>query len=75
METKQPIIYKYKVGDQVHYTNSNGVYWGIKTIIGLDERNGPTYFISPTDTPWFSIAEKQLTFKKRGKKCLRPKEN
>jgi len=55
------IKYKFNVGDIVEYTNPNGVNWGEKTIIGLDERTGkPTYYIAPTDTPWFSVSEEGL---------------
>jgi hypothetical protein len=53
--------YKFKNGDRVLYTNSNGVCFGEKTIIKLSQRsNKPTYYITPTDTPWFSVREDQL---------------
>jgi hypothetical protein len=56
--------HKFKIGDKVIYTNSNGVCWGERTIIGLDERTGePTYYIDPTDTPWFSVREDTLKLK------------
>lgn len=56
---------KFKIGDFVNWTNSNGVNLGKREIIGLDSRSGETYFnytyyLSPTDTPWFSIAENEL---------------
>ena len=55
------IKYKFKVGDRVKYTNGNGVYLGERTITQLDERSGePTYFIKPTDSPWFSVREELL---------------
>ena len=55
------INYKFKIGDKVEWTNSNGVYLGERTIIGLDVRTGrPTYFIDPIDTPWFSVGEEEL---------------
>jgi hypothetical protein len=55
------IEYKFKIGDRVIYTNSNGVMIGEKTIIGLDTRTSePTYYIVPTDTPWFSVSEEGL---------------
>jgi hypothetical protein len=54
--------YKFSVGDQVIFTNDFGVCWGAKTIIGLDERSGlPTYHYEGSDTPWFSVHEKNLT--------------
>lgn len=53
--------YKFKIGDTVHYTNSQGVYWGKKKIVGFEIRtNKPTYLIEPTDTPWFSVDETNL---------------
>lgn len=52
---------KFKIGDYVEYTNSNGVVLGKRKIIGYETRTGEnTYFIEPTDTPWFSIRESQL---------------
>jgi hypothetical protein len=56
------IDYKYKIGDILNYTNSNGVNWGKRTIIGTDQRTGePCYYITPTDTPWFAVREEELT--------------
>lgn len=52
--------HKYKVGDKVEWINPNGVDLGEREIIGLEYRNGPTYFINPTDAPWFSVAEENL---------------
>ena len=53
--------YKFKIGDSVNYTNGNGLYIGERKIIGLSERSGEaTYFIYPTDSPWYSINENQL---------------
>lgn len=53
---------KHKVGDDVVYVNDYGVCWGIRKVIGIDERNGkPTYYIEPTDCPWFSVDENNLT--------------
>lgn len=52
---------KFKIGDKVDYTNGNGVYLGKRTITGLNERSGkPTYYIDPTDTPWFSVGEESF---------------
>lgn len=53
--------HKFKIGDKVKWTNSNGVALGVRTIIGLDTRtNRPTYYIEPIDTPWFSVGEEEL---------------
>lgn len=53
--------YKYKVGDVVIYINPNGVNWGKRTIKALDSRAGRnTYYIEPTDTPWYSVGEECL---------------
>jgi hypothetical protein len=55
------IQYKYKIGDIVTWTNSNGVYLGERKIIGLDvSTNRPTYYLDPIDTPWFSVDEDEL---------------
>jgi hypothetical protein len=55
------IKYKYKVGDVVEWTNSNGVYLGVRTITGLDIRTRkPVYYIDPIDTPWFPVNEDEL---------------
>lgn len=56
---------KFKIGDYVNWTNSNGVNLGKRKVIGLDTRSGETYFaytyfIGPIDTPWFSINESEL---------------
>jgi len=56
------IEHKFKIGDKVNWTNSNGVKLGVRTVIGLDVRsNRPTYFLDPIDTPWFSVGEEELT--------------
>ena len=53
--------YRFKVGDAVVFTNDFGVCWGVRTVTGLDERTGkPTYFLKPTDAPWFSTEESNL---------------
>lgn len=56
---------KFKIGDYVNWTNSNGVNLGKRKVIGYDTRSGETYFeytyfIDPIDTPWFSINESEL---------------
>lgn len=54
--------HKYKVGDLVVFTNTFGVCWGIKKVVGLDSRcDSPTYYIEPTDSPWFSTDESHLS--------------
>lgn len=53
--------HRFAVGDSVVYTNDFGVCWGVKTIIELDERSGePTYHYAGSDTPWFSVSERNL---------------
>ena len=55
------IEHKFKIGDKVNWTNSNGVKLGARTIIGLDARtNRPTYYLDPIDTPWFAVDEEEL---------------
>ena len=52
---------KFKIGEDVIYINENGVNWGRRKIIGYDTRTGEnTYYIDPTDTPWFSVREENL---------------
>lgn len=52
--------HRFKVGDIVIFTNCFGVCWGVKEIIALDWRNGPTYHYANSDTPWFSVAEEHF---------------
>ena len=51
---------KFKIGEIVNYTNGNGVHWGPRKIIGRETwyGNDVRYYIEPTDTPWFSVAER-----------------
>lgn len=56
---------KFKVGEQVLYTNDYGVEWGLRTIKAVHDGKGfsspvPRYFIEPTDAPWFPVAEDNL---------------
>ncbi|WP_336775414.1 hypothetical protein [Paenibacillus sp. MMO-58] len=52
---------KFKIGDEVKWTNGNGVNMGRRTIIGFDTiGNENAYYIDPIDTPWFSIRESNL---------------
>lgn len=49
---------KFSVGQEVRYTNSNGVKInGIKTITRIEDGR---YFFTPTDTPWYSVREEEL---------------
>ena len=55
------MTYKFAVGDRVVYTNDFGVCWGVKTVTELDTRgHGPTYHYEGSDTPWFSVDEKNF---------------
>jgi hypothetical protein len=57
--------FKYKIGDKVHYVNDYGVYWGVRTIIGIEMWiYGPRYYLSNSDTPWFPVSETNLFDKK-----------
>lgn len=52
---------KYKVGDEVTYINDYCVNWGARTITGMEQDKwGWNYYISPTDTPWCPVSEKNL---------------
>ena len=56
----------FNIGQKVTFTNSNGCIYEGKTIVrqaSKDETWGdePRYFIAPTDTPWFPVAESELT--------------
>jgi hypothetical protein len=53
---------KFEVGQKVTMTNCNGVRYVGKTIAAIDAtETGFRYFITPTDTPWFSVHEKNLS--------------
>jgi len=52
---------EFKIGDEVVYTNSYGVVFRNKTIVGTEIVDGEVrYFYAPTDAPWFSVKAKQL---------------
>jgi len=59
---------KYKIGDEVHFTNDSGIYWGIKKITEVSScsysKSGFGYKVTPTDTPWFDIKQENLTLKR-----------
>lgn len=70
-----PPEHKFKVGDKVVYTNDFGVCWGVKTIVSLEYRpttrdddgpQRPTYHYEGTDTPWFSVDERNFTLAEPG---------
>lgn len=57
---------KFKVGDAVTYTNEYGVRFPGKTVKELDTSSAnPRYFITPTDAPWVSVLETELTHARR----------
>ena len=52
---------KFKVGYRVRYINDYGVDLGIKTIIKIQRVKGKVrYFITPTNTKWYSVPEDNL---------------
>jgi hypothetical protein len=53
---------KFQPGDRVDFTNDNGALFPGKRVVKIDTAEGrePRYFIEPTDTPWFSVAERNL---------------
>lgn len=55
--------HRFAVGDRVTFVNDYGVSWPGKTITELAEPglDGlPRYHYTPTQTPWFSVSEKNL---------------
>lgn len=57
----------FKAGDVVHCYNGNDLYIGIKTITEVAEAPEVweswmerRYYITPTDTPWYAVAESQV---------------
>lgn len=53
---------KYKPGDRVVFINAYGVNFGERTIVSHEANSlrGDTYYIEPTDTPWFAHDEDNL---------------
>lgn len=53
---------KFEVGDRVTFTNDYGVVFEGKTVteIEMNPVRGVTYYITPTDTPWFAVNERNL---------------
>ena len=68
-ESEPRIEPAFKVGDVVIYTNPQGVCFGKRTIVGTDPefkaeaaaRGAVRYYIEPTDTPWYCVAESCLS--------------
>ncbi|QOJ19503.1 MAG: hypothetical protein HRU77_01605 [Gammaproteobacteria bacterium] len=58
---------KFSIGDEVNYTNPQGVDFGKRKILGIEiweEYHGDNrvrYFLSDSDTPWFPVGETCLT--------------
>lgn len=51
----------HNIGDTVIFINDNGVNWGERKIISRENTcYGLAYHISPTDTPWYAIPERNL---------------
>ena len=52
---------RFSVGDLVDYTNDYGVNWGVKTVERIEkDKWGWQYYVTPTDTPWMYVREKNL---------------
>lgn len=55
----------YAVGDEVTYTNQQGVVFPNKIIVEVEQTRfadgEPRYYIRPTDTPWVSFRESELS--------------
>jgi hypothetical protein len=52
---------KFKIGERVIFTNSNGVVFKDKIVTGIEKvKNGFKYFYSPTNAPWFPVPESSL---------------
>jgi hypothetical protein len=55
---------KFKVGEVVRWTNSNGVDLGARRVVLIENitysDSGFGYILDPTDTPWFAVKEEEL---------------
>ena len=57
---------KFQLGDNVHYTNGNGIYWGVYKIIGIElncsySKSGIGYYLENVDNPsWYAVKEESL---------------
>lgn len=54
---------KFAVGDRVTMTNDYGAVFKGKTIteVEINSVRGITYYITPTDAPWFAVSERNLS--------------
>lgn len=57
---------RFAPGDQVVFTNDYGVSFAGRRVVAIDDSQfakeyGPRYFVEPTDSPWFSKHERNLT--------------
>jgi hypothetical protein len=64
-DTSKEAHAKFKIGDVVEYINEYGVHIGRRKIAAIDDSKGwsdnePRYFLTPTDTPWYSVRERYL---------------
>ena len=54
----------FRIGDAVTLTNEYGAVFAGKTVVGVEvwswRPDEYRYFLSPTDTPWFSTPERLL---------------
>lgn len=64
---------RFKVGDRVTFTNDYGVVFPGKTITEVKHfpddgifAGQTRYFITPTDAPWFPVAERNLALEREG---------
>jgi hypothetical protein len=62
--------FKFELGDIVRYVNDQGVDLGERIITGraYEEVRGPCYAIRPTDTEWYRVKERNLTFLRKASK-------
>lgn len=58
---------QFKIGDEVTFTNDNGVVFKDKTVVGIERgfepNSEPRYYIEPTDAPWYSKRARNLQLK------------
>lgn len=52
----------FATGDRVVMVNDYGIAFGGKTVreVARNPVRGWTYYIAPTDTPWFDVNERNL---------------
>jgi hypothetical protein len=64
-DTSKETRAKFKIGDVLDYINDYGVHIGRRKIAAIDDSKGwsdnePRYFLTPTDTPWYSVRARCL---------------